>query len=64
MGGETRLGILLKNPKSDEASQLLKSGYDMLTSPSKMGSRFKFFAIYPKVLEEHLKRFPALGFQS
>lgn len=62
MGGETHLKKLIENAKSTEDTELLNSGYNMLTDPSKMGERFKFFAMFPKVLEEHLKKFPVNGF--
>lgn len=62
MGGETRLESLIKNAKTPDGVDSLKSGYDMLTNPLKMGSRFKFFAMFPKVLENHLKKFPVSGF--
>lgn len=62
MGGEIRLEKLVENAESPDAANSLKSGYSMLTDPSKMGSRFKFFAMFPKVLENHLKKFPVGGF--
>lgn len=62
MGGETRLEKLMEKATSPEDANSLKSGYEMLTDPSKMGSRFKFFAIFPKVLENHLTKFPVHGF--
>lgn len=64
MGGETRLAKLMEKAASSEDAESLKAGYKMLTDPSKMGSRFKFFAMFPKVLEEHLNKFPAGGFHS
>lgn len=62
MGGETRLQNLMEKAKSPDDANSLKSGYDMLTDPTKMGSRFKFFAMFPKVLENHLSMFPVSGF--
>ncbi|XP_055302152.1 protein arginine methyltransferase NDUFAF7 homolog, mitochondrial [Sitodiplosis mosellana] len=62
MGGETRLKNLMDKAASTNDANLLKSGYDMLTEPLKMGSRFKFFAMFPKILENHLKKFPVNGF--
>ena len=35
----------------------------MLTNSEQMGSRFKFFAIYPSVLREHLKKFTPNAFE-
>lgn len=62
MGGETRLDNLMKNATSPDDAKSLKSGYNMLVDPSQMGSRFKFFAMFPKVLESHLQKFPVAGF--
>lgn len=62
MGGTARLEALIANAKSTENADSLKTGYDMLTNSSKMGSRFKFFALFPKVLESHLSKFPVNGF--
>lgn len=62
MGGEIRLKTLVENSKSPESAENTKSGYDMLTNPTKMGSRFKFFALFPSVLQKHLTKFPVNGF--
>lgn len=62
MGGEARLKVLVENAKTEENKETLKSGYEMLTSPTQMGSRFKFFTIFPKVLETHLAKFPVNAF--
>lgn len=64
MGGETRLEKLIENAASPEDANSLKSGYNMLTDPAQMGTRFKMFSMFPKVLEEHLKKFPVSGFFS
>ncbi|XP_037924568.1 protein arginine methyltransferase NDUFAF7 homolog, mitochondrial isoform X2 [Hermetia illucens] len=61
MEAEARLKVLLEKAQP-EAHEALKSGYDMLTHPDKMGSRFKFLSIFPQVLKEHLKKFPVNGF--
>lgn len=47
---------------SPEQQDSLKSGYDMLTKADQMGERFKFFAVYPKVMDVILKRYPPAGF--
>lgn len=62
MGGETRLTKLMEKAASADDANSLQSGYNMLTDPSKMGSRFKFFAMFPKIIENHLKKFPVSGF--
>lgn len=61
MGGEVRLEALLSRAKSDEIENL-KTGYDMLTNAEKMGTRFKFFSLFPDVLKSHLEKYPVLGF--
>lgn len=63
MGGDARLKVLVNGAKSAEDIESLKTGYDMLTDPTKMGSRFKFFALFPNVLKAHLEKFPVHGFQ-
>lgn len=63
LGGDARLQVLVDGAKSAEDIESLKSGYDMLTNPTKMGSRFKFFALFPSVLKAHLEKFPVHGFQ-
>lgn len=63
MGGDTRLEVLMKNAKNDDTKETLQSGYEMLTSPSQMGSRFKFFSMFPKVLESHLQKYPVNAFK-
>lgn len=45
-----------------EIQKSLKSGYDMLTNEDQMGERFKFFAIYPKVFNIVLEKYPPAGF--
>lgn len=62
MGGELRLGALVDNATSESNAESLKTGYKMLTDPSQMGSRFKMFAMFPKVLENHLKNVSVIGF--
>jgi NADH dehydrogenase [ubiquinone] 1 alpha subcomplex assembly factor 7 len=61
MGGKVRLEALLQNSTEDMKKQLV-SGYDMLTRPEQMGSRFKFLSLFPAVLGEHLKKHPVAGF--
>ncbi|XP_070492211.1 protein arginine methyltransferase NDUFAF7 homolog, mitochondrial [Chironomus tepperi] len=61
MGAKERLEVLLKN--CDESQQeALKSGYDMIVNPEKMGTRFKFLSLFPSVLKDHLTKFPVNGF--
>lgn len=62
MGGDTRIEILIENAENEENKNSLKTGYEMLTSPSQMGSRFKFFSMFSKVLQPHLQKYPVNGF--
>lgn len=57
-----RMEAVLKNC-NEEQQEIIKSACDMLISPEKMGSRFKFFAMFPSVLKEHLAKFPVMGFE-
>ncbi|KAM7364230.1 protein arginine methyltransferase NDUFAF7 homolog, mitochondrial [Cochliomyia hominivorax] len=61
MQGEIRLERLLKNALP-ENRPMIKSAYEMLTQPDKMGSRFKFFSMFPAILKDHLNKFPVNGF--
>lgn len=61
MEASTRLEQLLES-SSSEQKEILKSGFDMLTNPDKMGQRFKFLSIFPYVLKNHLEKFPVSGF--
>lgn len=62
MGAHARLQKLVENCEDEDEKETLKSGFDMLTNPLKMGSRFKFLSVFPLVLAEHLKKFPVAGF--
>lgn len=61
MGGEVRLRVLLEKATEEEAKDL-KSGYELLTSGQKMGSRFKLLSFFPAVVKDHLLKFPVSGF--
>ncbi|CAO1413002.1 unnamed protein product [Diamesa tonsa] len=61
MEAEARLEILLSKSRPAE-QEILKSGYDMLVNPDKMGQRFKFFAMFPSVLRDHLSKYKVEGF--
>lgn len=62
LGGHARLEQLVESAQSAEAVETLRSGYDMLTNTQKMGSRFKFFSMFPSVLRDHLEKYPVNGF--
>lgn len=59
MGVDLRLQILLDEYPEDQKPHL-QSGYDMIMNS--MGERFKFFAAFPYVLKDHLKKYPVAGF--
>ncbi|XP_055697723.1 protein arginine methyltransferase NDUFAF7 homolog, mitochondrial [Phlebotomus papatasi] len=61
LGSDVRLKVLLENAKGDQKTDL-ETGYNLLTHSDKMGHRFKFFAIFPTVLESILQKFPLSGF--
>ncbi|EDW38403.1 GL12571 [Drosophila persimilis] len=61
MQGEARLEQLLANALPENEA-IIRSGYEMLTDPKQMGSRFKFLAMFPGVVAPHLEKFPVAGF--
>lgn len=61
MEASVRLQQLLES-SSNEEKENLKSSFDMLISPDKMGQRFKFLSFFPMVLKSHLNKFPVSGF--
>nr|CAD7430989.1 unnamed protein product [Timema monikensis] len=63
MGIAFRLEKLLKSCKPELKDRLV-TGYHLMVDKEKMGDRFKFFALFPSVLKEHLKKFPLAGFHN
>lgn len=61
MQAEARLENLMEKCREEE-KETLKLGFDMLVNPEKMGQRFKFLSFYPKVLKNHLIKYPVCGF--
>ncbi|TDG41236.1 hypothetical protein AWZ03_012343 [Drosophila navojoa] len=61
MQGEVRLQQLLAHALPENQS-IIRSGYQMLTDPNQMGSRFKFLAMFPGVVAAHLEKYPVAGF--
>ncbi|XP_058825891.1 protein arginine methyltransferase NDUFAF7 homolog, mitochondrial [Topomyia yanbarensis] len=51
-GAKDRLAVLLERAKSEEEKRRLTDGFRILTEENQMGSRFKFFGLYPKELRE------------
>lgn len=64
MGGDARLRALVQNATNPDDVKSLQSGYEMLTDPTKMGNRFKFFAMFPSVMREFHQKRPVNGFNS
>ena len=62
MEASARLESLLVKCSDEDQKEVLTSGLDMLINPEKMGQRFKFLAMFPKILKEHLSKFPVSGF--
>ena len=62
LGIQIRCDLLKKhNPKlSEELDQSL----DMLINPEKMGTRFKFFSVFPKTMQHIHTDYPPAGFCS
>ncbi|XP_023215282.1 protein arginine methyltransferase NDUFAF7, mitochondrial-like isoform X3 [Centruroides sculpturatus] len=61
MGIRLRLNRLLESAPPDMREEL-RSGYETLTCPDRMGERFKFLALFPSVLREMLRRSPPAAF--
>ncbi|XP_030565308.1 protein arginine methyltransferase NDUFAF7 homolog, mitochondrial [Drosophila novamexicana] len=61
MQGEVRLEQLLAHALPENRN-IIRSGYEMLTDPKQMGSRFKFLAMFPGVMAAHLDKYPVAGF--
>ena len=60
LGIQVRCNLLKdSNPKLTEE---LDSSLDMLINPGKMGTRFKFFCMFPKTMEVIHKDYPPAGF--
>ncbi|XP_004922669.3 protein arginine methyltransferase NDUFAF7 homolog, mitochondrial [Bombyx mori] len=62
--GELRLQVLIDAAKKDEDKEKIKSAYEMLVDPNKMGERFKFMAFYPSTMASILTKYPPLGFSN
>ena len=52
---------LLKD-HNPEMSEELDQSLDMLINPSKMGTRFKFFSVFPRSIQNIHAHFPPAGF--
>lgn len=52
----------MENAKTEEEKEKIKSAYEMLVDPKKMGERFKFMAFYPSTVGPILEKYPPLGF--
>jgi len=63
LGIKMRCQQLVRSTKDEKMSQEIISGYDTLTNTEKMGSRFKFAAIFPKTMKSIHDKYPPVGFQ-
>lgn len=61
MGIEQRVAVLKKNA-DEKQKESIDYGFHMMTDDDQMGSRFKFLAVVPAVLQEFLKKFTPAGF--
>jgi len=62
LGIEYRLKRLLKDAKSEEQRNYLRSSFEMLVNEDKMGSRFKVMALFPNVMKPYFALRPPTGF--
>lgn len=61
MGVQHRVDALKQNA-SDQQKESIDYSFRMMTDEDKMGSRFKFLAVAPKVLSEFLTKYPPAAF--
>ncbi|KRT81725.1 hypothetical protein AMK59_6275 [Oryctes borbonicus] len=47
---------------NEEQMKSIRFGFDMMTDPAKMGTRFKFLSLLPSVLKDILQKVPVVGF--
>ena len=57
-----RAEMLLKACEREEEREVIRSAYEMLTDKGKMGSRFKFLAVFPATMEKIHQKYPPVGF--
>ena len=57
-----RAEMLLKASETEEEREVIRSAYEMLTDESKMGSRFKFSAVFPATMGKIHEKYPPVGF--
>ncbi len=60
LGIQIRCNLLKDN--NPDLSEELEQSLDMLINPDKMGSRFKFFCVFPKTMEKIHSEHPPVGF--
>ena len=59
-----RVEVLLKACEGEEERGVIRSAYEMLTDEDKMGSRFKFLAVFPATMEKIHQKYPPVGFST
>merc|ERR1711971_1527961 len=57
-----RAEMLMKAYEQENERADIRSAYEMLTEESKMGSRFKFLAVFPATMKPIHQKFPPVGF--
>lgn len=63
MGIKHRVDALKQNA-NDQQKESIDYSLRMMTDDDKMGSRFKFLAVLPQVLQDFLQKHPPAAFQS
>lgn len=61
MGIEHRVRNL-EEIANEEQIKSIRFGFEMMTDPNKMGTRFKFMSLLPAVLKKILEKVPVVGF--
>ena len=55
---------LLSSTEDREEQQILRDSLLTLTSPEKMGQRFKFVSLFPATMAEIHQKYPPVGFET
>ena len=60
----SRLVCGASQPEREEEKEVIKSAYEMLTGEDKMGSSFKFLAVFPATMKAIHEKYPPVGFST
>ena len=63
-GINTRCSQLLSSTQDRDKQRLLWDSLHTLTSPEKMGQRFKFVSLFPATMREIHEKYPPVGFEA